>query len=192
MAVIPVTVKIAFVVLAVGLIIFLVGFGSPYWYYREIYQSPYGRRGMYMEGEEHMGLWKYCHDFYSWARNRQSAKVHVQSCGNLLGTAETRLNDELRATQFFETAGFLAILPAILLLVLSVFIDSCKERRILPILSAVFALLSAGCIIIGAIIFGATDLFKDYLSWAFALSIVGGVLFGVSGVLIIIGAILKK
>jgi len=195
MPVIPVSYKVAFVLLAIGLIVFLIGFGTPYWYYRDIPRQPYSfsrNNRQYMEGEEHMGLWRYCHDIKVWFGARPHTKTHIQNCGNLLGTAGQRLIGELRATQFFETAGFLAILPAILLLVLGVCIESCKDRRILPILSAVCCLASAGCIIIGSIIFGSYAFYKDYLSWSFAVTIVGGILFGVSGVLIIVGAILKK
>lgn len=51
---------------------------------------------------------------------------------------------------------------------------------------------AAGCILLGTVIFGANDAEEDHLSWAFALCIVGGIFFGVAGVLIIVASVVLK
>nr|KAG5699900.1 hypothetical protein BaRGS_018199 [Batillaria attramentaria] len=104
----------------------------------------------------------------------------------------TSTADYIRATQFFETVGLLSAIVSFVLLLLGVCIATCRDRRILPILSAICAIGAAGCILLGCIIFGAKDVEKHHLSWAFALTIVGGIFFGVAGVLILIATVVIK
>ena len=54
------------------------------------------------------------------------------------------------------------------------------------------SVFTAGCIILGCIIFGAKDVEKHHLSWAFALAIIGGIFFGVAGVLVLVATIVIK
>ncbi|XP_048251478.1 uncharacterized protein LOC124139479 isoform X2 [Haliotis rufescens] len=93
----------------------------------------------------------------------------------------------LRATQFFETAGLIAIAVAVVLLFLSIFLQAFKDKTIVTIINAIACFGASGSIIIGAIIYGSQEGVAQYLSWAFALCIVGGILEGVAGALIIVG-----
>ena len=54
-------------------------------------------------------------------------------------------SDYIRATQFFETVGFLAGLTSFIILLLGLCIPACQDRRILPILSSVIALGAGKC-----------------------------------------------
>ncbi|XP_071101212.1 uncharacterized protein [Haliotis cracherodii] len=97
------------------------------------------------------------------------------------------LPGSLRATQFFETAGLIAIAAAITLLFLSIFVQALKDKKIVTIINALACFAASGSIIIGAIIYGSQEGVAQYLSWAFALCIVGGILEGVAGALIMVG-----
>ncbi|CAG5132683.1 unnamed protein product [Candidula unifasciata] len=192
MTTLPLTLKVAFVLIPIGLIIFLIGFCSPYWTYREIHTKPSGRIRTYMDGYVSYGLWTFCRDteeYYD--RQTKSGLVKIDDCWSLVNNPGFS-NAETRVAQFFETVGLLLVLASTVLLVISLFVDSCKDRRILPILSAVFCLSAAGTILLGTIIFGTADLHERDLAWAFALAIVGGIIFAIAGVFIIVGAILKK
>ncbi|XP_067666178.1 uncharacterized protein [Haliotis asinina] len=93
----------------------------------------------------------------------------------------------LRATQFFETAGLIAIGVAAVFLFLSIFGQSLRDKKIITIINALACFGACGAIIIGAIIYGSQNGVVDYLSWAFALCIVGAIMEGVAGALLIVG-----
>ncbi|BFZ11261.1 hypothetical protein BsWGS_14300 [Bradybaena similaris] len=192
MPVLLLTVKVAFVLIAVGLIIFLIGFFSPYWTYREFHTKPGLQIRKYMDGHINYGLWTFCRDTEEYYDVRTKNGLNrIDDCWSLVNHPYYS-NAETKVAQFFETVGFLLVLASTVLLLIAVLAGSCKDRRILPILSAVFCLSAAGAILLGTIIYGTADLHKRDLSWAFALAIVGGIIFAVAGVFIIIGAILKK
>lgn len=171
--------KIAFALLGIGFLFFLIGFCAPYWHLHKWENRVGGeKRSIYY------GIWRYC------IEEQKYRASPYDFCYNMVST--TYGVDYVRATQFFETVGFLAALVSLVLLILAVCIVSCKNRKILPILSAVFSIVAAGCILLGAIIFGAQDYEKYYLSWAFALTIIGGIFFGVAGVLILVATIVMN
>ncbi|XP_052761374.1 uncharacterized protein LOC128204072 isoform X6 [Mya arenaria] len=90
----------------------------------------------------------------------------------------------LKATQAFETLGFIAAVAALILIVLYVFVPATSGKRIVFILSMVACFIAAGCILLGIIIYGTK---MDYnLSWSFALCCIAGIIFAVAGLLLAI------
>ncbi|XP_041360855.1 uncharacterized protein LOC121377062 isoform X1 [Gigantopelta aegis] len=124
---------------------------------------------------QHQGLWKLCIS---------------DICYDLLN-ARQYLPGWLRATQFFETVGLILIGAAGILLILTILVQMFRDKKIFPILNAILCFAAAGCIFVGVIIYGTQDGFSSYLSWAFALCIVGGILVGVAGVLLIVSAVAR-
>ncbi|XP_041361784.1 uncharacterized protein LOC121377760 isoform X2 [Gigantopelta aegis] len=97
----------------------------------------------------------------------------------------------LRATQFFETVGLILIGAAGILLILTILVQMFRDKKIFSILNAILCFAAAGCIFVGVIIYGTQDGISTYLSWAFGLCIVGGILVGVAGVLLIVSAVAR-
>ncbi|XP_025091382.1 uncharacterized protein LOC112562362 isoform X1 [Pomacea canaliculata] len=169
---------VAFVLLGIGLLLHIIGFAVPQWHDQE-----------WMTSERYLvrvtyGLWRYCYN--SWHRRSMDPEV----CTSIVDSQYDR--GYTRATQFFETVGLIAAIASIVLLLLGVCVATCRDRRILPILSGICSIAAAGCILLGTVIFGANDAEEDHLSWAFALCIVGGIFFGVAGVLIIVASVVLK
>ncbi|XP_067664596.1 uncharacterized protein [Haliotis asinina] len=100
--------------------------------------------------------------------------------------------DWLRATQFFETIGLIAIGIAAAILFLSLVLQSLRNKKIVTILNALTCFVACGTIIVGAIIYASRGYNRSYLSWAFALCIVGAILEGVAGVLILVGSFANR
>ncbi|XP_046583942.1 uncharacterized protein LOC124291078 isoform X1 [Haliotis rubra] len=123
------------------------------------------------DGTNNSGLWRLCTNTV---------------CIDFLHPGIT-LQGWLRATQFFETVGLIAIAAAAVLLFLSIFVQALKDKKIITIINALACFGACGTIIIGAIIYGSQDRPVAYLSWAFALCIVGAIMEGVAGALIILG-----
>ncbi|XP_046560918.1 uncharacterized protein LOC124269963 [Haliotis rubra] len=94
----------------------------------------------------------------------------------------------LRATQFFETVGLIAIGIAAVILFLSLVVQSLRNKKLVTILNALTCFVAFGTIIVGAIIYASRSNNSSYLSWAFALCIVGAILEGVAGTLILVGS----
>ncbi|XP_046583943.1 uncharacterized protein LOC124291078 isoform X2 [Haliotis rubra] len=130
------------------------------------FASPYWVKA----GLSHSGLWRAC----------------TRTCIDYLDYPAL-LPGWLRATQFFETVGLIAIAAAAVLLFLSIFVQALKDKKIITIINALACFGACGTIIIGAIIYGSQDRPVAYLSWAFALCIVGAIMEGVAGALIILG-----
>ncbi|XP_046362519.1 uncharacterized protein LOC124139481 [Haliotis rufescens] len=150
-------IKVCLVLVPLGGLFHLIGFASPYWISSVLGYS---------------GIWRFCD------------KRGILVCFEYL---DIPLQGWLRATQFFETAGLIAIAAAITLLFLSIFVQALKDKKIVTIINALACFAASGSIIIGAIIYGSQEGVAQYLSWAFALCIVGGILEGVAGALIIVG-----
>ncbi|XP_071101199.1 uncharacterized protein [Haliotis cracherodii] len=117
----------------------------------------------------HIGIWKSC-----------SGSI----CIDWLDTRAVA--GWLRATQFFETVGLIAIAVAAVILFLSLIVQSLRNKKIVTIINALACFVAFGTIIVGAIIFASRSN-SSYLSWAFALCIVGAILEGVAGALILVG-----
>ncbi|GFO04449.1 protein fan [Plakobranchus ocellatus] len=190
-----ITIKISLILLVIGLIIFVIGFAAPYWYSHDYEIGPSVLDSHRYKGTRHTGLWLYCDVYDRWdgrSPNRKVGRVHVDECREFLAYDHLTITSELRATQFFETMGLIGLVATFVLLMLGLCMESCHDRRILPIIASVLCLASAGSIILGTIIYGSAEAHQDYLSWAFALTIVSGVIFVVTGFIILVGAIVNK
>ncbi|KAK3789686.1 hypothetical protein RRG08_034899 [Elysia crispata] len=187
-------IKISLILLVIGLIIFVIGFGAPYWIKVDLDVEPTLLDRYYYRGNVHSGLWSTCEDYERWASEvRTSRRYRVDECFAFLGhTDRYVMSDELRATQFFETIGLIGLVATIVTLLLGVCVESLKGQRIVAIVAALFCLASAGSIILGTIIYGSKEVIKDSLSWAFALTVVSGIFFIVIGIIIVVGAIVNK
>ncbi|XP_052761372.1 lens fiber membrane intrinsic protein-like isoform X4 [Mya arenaria] len=140
-------------------VVFVVGFSTSYWY-----KSSF----------THGGLWQNC-------------VLGVCSDYAITDSIKDIFKDDLswlKATQAFETLGFIAAVAALILIVLYVFVPATSGKRIVFILSMVACFIAAGCILLGIIIYGTK---MDYnLSWSFALCCIAGIIFAVAGLLLAI------
>ncbi|XP_025091383.1 uncharacterized protein LOC112562362 isoform X2 [Pomacea canaliculata] len=177
MADVQLMIQVAFVCMCLGFLFHLIAFTAPHW------RRSYNVTASNASANISYGIWRQC----LLPRFRlQRGTSDEDRCGPFPLTGYTR------ATQFFETVGLIAAIASIVLLLLGVCVATCRDRRILPILSGICSIAAAGCILLGTVIFGANDAEEDHLSWAFALCIVGGIFFGVAGVLIIVASVVLK
>lgn len=67
------------------------------------------------------------------------SQLFQQQCSDVghLQLPLTLFSGYTRATQFFETVGLIAAIASIVLLLLGVCVATCRDRRILPILSGI-------------------------------------------------------
>ncbi|XP_052236344.1 uncharacterized protein LOC127848086 isoform X5 [Dreissena polymorpha] len=90
----------------------------------------------------------------------------------------------LKATQAFEVLGFIAAVVALILIILYIFVPATSGKRIVFILSILACFAAAGCILLGIIIYGSEV--KHNLSWSFALCCIAGIIFAISGLLLVV------
>ncbi|XP_052212219.1 uncharacterized protein LOC127831284 [Dreissena polymorpha] len=90
----------------------------------------------------------------------------------------------LKATQAFEVLGFIAAVVALILIILYIFVPATIGKRIVFILSILACFAAAGCILLGIIIFGSVIQYN--LSWSFALCCIAGIIFAISGLLLVV------
>lgn len=155
--------KISFFVELVGFLFHMVAFYTNSW---TVYTfMPMPPHDFYVT--RYIGLWKTCSANY--------AKYDCRYFESLASWFE--------AVQAFETLGFIAGIVALILIILYVFVPATSGKKIVSILSMLAAFAAAGCIILGIIIYGAKS---HDLSWSFALCTIGGVLFGIAGLLLAI------
>ncbi|XP_046362514.2 uncharacterized protein LOC124139478 isoform X1 [Haliotis rufescens] len=141
-----------------ALVFHTVGFSCPNWAH---------------DGRNNSGLWRRCQFL-----------LFRTFCFEVL--SQDDVEGWLRATQFFETVGLIAIAVAAVILFLSLIVQSLRNKKIVTIVNALACFVAFGTIIVGAIIFASRSN-SSYLSWAFALCIVGAILEGVAGALILVG-----
>ncbi|XP_045181190.1 uncharacterized protein LOC123540326 isoform X4 [Mercenaria mercenaria] len=163
----PILLKVALVLLSIGFIIDIIGFATPYW------QAYDGRDIFGHHSEVNSGLWRTC-----WTRYSRLTQDTREACGKTTGPSW------FEATQAFETLGFIAAIVALVLIVLYIFVPQTSGKRIVFILGMVACFAAAGCIILGIIIYGSKV--ETNLSWSFALCTIAGIIFGVSGILLIV------
>ncbi|XP_067664595.1 uncharacterized protein [Haliotis asinina] len=156
--------KVCLLLHLIAFVFHIVGFFCPNW-------SHNGRRNS--------GLWREC-----------QFVLFTTFCNDVLDRDD--VEDWLRATQFFETIGLIAIGIAAAILFLSLVLQSLRNKKIVTILNALTCFVACGTIIVGAIIYASRGYNRSYLSWAFALCIVGAILEGVAGVLILVGSFANR
>ncbi|KAK7487363.1 hypothetical protein BaRGS_00021452, partial [Batillaria attramentaria] len=125
MAEIATSMKIAFALMGVAFLFFVLGFCAPYWHLHEWVDMGRTQKVYY-------GLWKWC------VEEQKYRQLPYDFCFSTISEQYGR--DYIRATQFFETVGLLSAIVSFVLLLLGVCIATCRDRRILPILSAICAI----------------------------------------------------
>lgn len=163
----PTLLKVVFVLSLIAFVLDLIGFATAYW------QSWDGRdrSGHFSEGNS--GLWRHC-----WSGYSPIVRGQYSACGKAIGPSW------FEATQAFETLGFIAAVVALVLIILYIFVPQTSGKKIVFILGMLACFAAAGCIILGIIIYGSKV--EDNLSWSFALCTIAGIIFGVSGILLVV------
>ncbi|XP_060555712.1 uncharacterized protein LOC132716451 isoform X1 [Ruditapes philippinarum] len=161
-------IKVVLVLAMIGFVLDVIGFATPYWMSYSGYDVH--RRHVSVNG----GLWRSCHEGYSYISRRSS---YYDQCYKAAGPGW------FEATQAFETLGFIAAIVALVLIVLYVFVPQTSGKKIVFILAMLACFAAAGCIILGIIIYGSK---MDNLSWSFALCCIAGIIFGISGILLVV------
>lgn len=117
----------------------------------------------------HQGLWQYC---FGDGIGDNCYKHNI-------------LSDWFESVRTFEAIGFIASIVTVLFVILYVCVSKTSGSKIVAILSSLLSIGTAGVVLLGIFIYlGKMDL--DYISWALGLSVAGGILFGLSGILLII------
>ncbi|KAK6181389.1 hypothetical protein SNE40_009247 [Patella caerulea] len=155
---ISVLIKVSFVVSLVALIIHIIGYSTNYWVE---YESP-----LYLY-KYHQGLWRQCT-----GSNDSHACMDIPASGSTV---------ELKTTRAFETMGFLVGIASSFLMILAHF---ARQKRIIRVLGTATAFGAGVLVFVGVIVF-ATDRPTAYeYGYSFALSIVGGILYVVTGMIL--------
>ena len=140
------TLLAGYIITIVAFVIHLIGFATPYWNVFTI-----GNIVIYF------GLWKSCN----------SATLCVSTGDSVY------LEGELTGTQAVECISFILFVAAVICLTIRMF--ALKDKDIL-ILVAVGLCIAAGVFaLIGVVIFGVNEKFKDNLHFSFASCVIGGV-----------------
>lgn len=160
----PVATKVATVFIIIAFVVFLVGFGAPYWR-----KYPLGG---------HSGLWQSCGLFLG--LDGCSYYTDLDELGK-----DTYLSDWFESTRVFEAIGLIAAIVGLLFLVLYTCVSKTSGNKIVAFLTATLTLGTGGVIMLGVIIYGS-KVDTDYLQWAFALAAASGCLYVISGVLLFV------
>ncbi|XP_061183274.1 uncharacterized protein LOC133191542 [Saccostrea echinata] len=160
----PAASKVASVFIGLGFLLFVVGFGAPYWE-----KFVLGGNG---------GLWQRCGAFLG----LDGCKYYtdLDDVGK-----DTYLPDWFESVRVFEAIGLVAALVGLVFLVLYVCVSKTSGNKIVALLTAIVTLGTGGVILLGVIIFGSNK-DTDYLDWAFALAAVGGCFYVIAGVLLFV------
>ena len=111
----------------------------------------------------YFGLWRYC-------TSQSSASRSISKCGST-GDIPT-LDGELTGTQAVECISFILFVAAVICLTIRIF--ALKDKDIL-ILVALGLCIAAGVFaLIGVVMFGINEKFKDDLHFSFACCVIGG------------------
>ncbi|XP_060066731.1 uncharacterized protein LOC132547015 [Ylistrum balloti] len=156
--------KIALVVLPLALILHIVGLATPHWSSHSVTEQ-----GITIGAV--VGLWKGC----------------LSENGASQCTSYDDVPGWLNGCRAFGIIGVLAVAAAAILEALCTIALSKDTHKIAFILSTITAFVGAGSIILCAIIWAAkaSDLSSTGdLAWSFGLSIAGGVLAGLGGLLV--------
>ncbi|ESO82978.1 hypothetical protein LOTGIDRAFT_169803 [Lottia gigantea] len=155
-------VKVGLVVTIVALIVQIIGYSTDFW---ESYDRPLA---LY-KYSYNQGLWRLC-----------TSTNYTEGCMDIPQSASTI---ELKTTRAFETLAFIFGFASIVLQLLSIFV---KQKKIITILINGSSFCAGLLVFIGIIVF-ATDKPTGYeYGYSFALTIVGGVLYVLAGLILIV------
>ncbi|KAK6167726.1 hypothetical protein SNE40_021689 [Patella caerulea] len=152
---------LAFILLAVSLLFFFIGFVSPYWLSGNIS----------IFGNVWYGLWQTCYGILDEC-------VHTD-----ISTTQAWE----KAVVAMEILGFMTLIGSCVMASLTYFRSSTTRRKLFRIITGLLAIIAGGFMFLGLIIFGAEydDTFLQ-LSWAFSFMIIAAITSIVSGVLFIL------
>lgn len=160
----PAATKVATIFIIIAFIVFLVGFGAPYW------------RTYFTGGNS--GLWQRC-----------GIVLGLDGCSYYTDLDEvakdTYLPDWFESTRVFEAIGLVAAIVGLVFLVLYTCVSKTSGNKIVAFLTAILTLGTGGVIMLGVIIYGS-KVDTDDLSWAFALATASGCLYVISGILLFV------
>lgn len=154
--------KICFGLMFIGLLFYMIGFWSPYWSTKDVF-PPLGRLMV-----EVRGLWQMCQFTHLFNKCFPGADTP---------------GSWFEAVQAFEVIGFIAAIVALILIILYIFVPATAGKKIVFILTLLATFAAAGCILLGIIIYGAK---MDHLSWSFVLCTIAGIVFAISGILLLV------
>ncbi|XP_060074925.1 uncharacterized protein LOC132554621 [Ylistrum balloti] len=165
----PRLVKIAAILEVAAFVINVIAFSTPYW--RSVHFEEfrlYDDQGTRLETAIAIqgfdeGLWRRC-------INSICADIDVAG------------RDWLQAVRAFESMGLLGSCIAITTLLCYIFKSDFRQRFLIFLVSAISSIVTGGCILLSVLIYGIS--IKISLSWSFALAVVSGVIFGISGALL--------
>lgn len=149
---IPMLTFVGFILTIVALVVDLIGFAAPYWWYIETGNTKtYG------------GIWKLCGD----------TGVST-SCADYVDIKN--LPSWLEAVQAMETIGFLCLIAALVVVILKLFV--LKDKPILKWVAVGCLAAAAAFILIGVCIYGgeAQESYTDNLHFAFAFVIIAAII----------------
>ncbi|XP_052091371.1 uncharacterized protein LOC127728161 [Mytilus californianus] len=143
---------VGFILTIVALVIDLIGFAAPYWWYIESLNT-----------KRYAGLWKLCFDSGS-----------STTCGDFVDS--DNLQSWFEAVQAMETIGFLCLIAALVVVILKLFV--LKDKPILKWVAVGCLAAAAAFILIGVCIYGgeASTLETDNLHFAFAFVIIAAII----------------
>ncbi|XP_063423217.1 uncharacterized protein LOC134707424 [Mytilus trossulus] len=149
---IPMLTFVGFILTIVALVIDLIGFAAPYWWYVSVGNA-----------KTYAGLWKYCGG-YSGASTSCVDYVDLEN-----------IESWRKAVQAMETIGFLCLIAALVVVILKLFV--LKDKPILKWVAVGCLAAAAAFILIGVCIFGgeASTLETDNLHFAFAFVIIAAI-----------------
>ncbi|KAL8619788.1 hypothetical protein ACOMHN_025874 [Nucella lapillus] len=155
--------KLALVFLSLGVLLFVVGFATESWMVSRGYVDRYHTK-------LHKGLWKH--------KDCTRSRCTSYSYG--------AMEDFERATQAMESIGLVSMLLAFLLLLLYVFVDSCRRRE--AMLATIFFIFGAVvAMVIGFIIFATKWEERGLeIGWSLGVAIAGCILTFVAGVMCVL------
>lgn len=162
----PILIKIATLLEVIAFVFNVIAFSTPFW--RSVHFETfrlYDDQGTRLESAIAIqgfdeGLWRSC-------INSICADIDVAG------------RDWLQAVRAFQSIGVLASCVAIATLLFYIFKSDFRRKFLVFLVAAISSIVTGGCILLSVLIYGIS--IKLSLSWSFALAVVSGILFGISG-----------
>ncbi|KAL4238138.1 Lens fiber membrane intrinsic protein [Mactra antiquata] len=155
-------VKVGFICLILGTILFVIGFATTAWMVIN-----------YRGKSDEYGLWRHIH--CPLRGSCRTTKITERWLDSWISTAP------YRATRALESIGLGCQLLALFIMILFVFVDRAKRRS--PLIAiVVFCILGAICMAVGFVVFALEYNMRD-VGWSMGVAITGCVLTFVAGIM---------
>ena len=147
------TLLAGYIITIVAFVIHLIGFATPYWY---VVERTSGSRTI----KYYFGLWRYC--------------ISTSSATACVSTGDVALLEgELTGTQGAECISFILFVAAVVCLTIRMF--ALKDKDILIPVASGLCIAAGVFALIGVVIFGVNEIYKDHLNFSFAVCVIGGI-----------------